>query len=186
MSKAKDLKTRFETEILPKLKEEMGTNNTMAIPKLKKVTINVGIGSHVKKAKKEYDHIVENITKIAGQKPMLTKSKKAISNFKLREGEVIGIAVTLRGDRMYDFVEKLINIVFPRVRDFRGISQKSFDGQGNYSIGFKEHIVFPEISPDDVINIHGLQVNIETTANTNEDGLKLLTAMGFPFKKVTK
>mgnify|MGYP001608362775 CR=1 FL=1 len=121
--------------------------------------------------------------KITGQKPVLTKSKKAISNFKVREGEVVGVIATLRGKRMYDFLNKLVNIVFPRVRDFRGLSPKSFDGQGNYSIGFKEHTMFPEIKPDDVINIHGLQINIGTNAKTNEKGFILLKTLGFPFKK---
>lgn len=181
--KAIDLKTRFKEEIIPELKKTLGIKNIMALPKVVKVTINTGIGSYIKAHNKEYSNIVENITKICGQKPVLRKSKKAISNFKIRQGEILGIAVTLRGKRMYDFLNKLINIVFPRVRDFRGISPKAFDGKGNYSIGFKEHTVFPEISPDDVIKLHGLQVNIITTAKTDKEGFELLKALGFPFKK---
>lgn len=183
MTKPIDLKTRFNKEIVPQLKEALGEKNSLALPRVTKITINVGIGSQVKTHNKDYSHIVENITKISGQKPVLTKAKKAISNFKVRQGEVIGVIVTLRGKRMYDFLNKLINIVFPRVRDFRGLSPKSFDGQGNYSIGFKEHVMFPEIKPDDVINLHGMQINIGTNAKTNDRGFTLLKALGFPFKK---
>lgn len=182
MSKVKDLKTRFEEEITPKLKETLGVKNHMALPRVTKIVINCGIGSYVKAHNKDYSNIVDNLTSISGQKPVVTKAKKAISNFKTRKGESIGVMLTLRGPRMYDFLNKLINIVFPRVRDFRGLSPKSFDGRGNYSVGFKEHTVFPEISPDDVIKLHGLQVNISTSAGTNERGLALLTAMGFPFR----
>lgn len=185
MAKAdvKDLKTRYTEEMVPKLKEKLGIKNVMAVPKVTKVTLNAGIGNIVSKGDKNYDHVVENITAITGQKPVLRRAKKSVSNFKVREGMVIGISVTLRGEKMYAFLNKLVNIVFPRVRDFRGISLKAFDGNGNYAIGFKEHIVFPEISPDDVMKIHGLQVNISTTAKNNEEGLALLTEMGFPFKK---
>ncbi len=183
MSKAVNLKIRFEKEISPKLKETLGVKNFMAIPKVTKIVINSGIGTYVKNHNKDYSNIVDNLAAITGQKPVVTKAKKAISNFKSRQGDVIGVMVTLRGARMYDFLNKLVNVVFPRVRDFRGISPKSFDGHGNYSVGFKEHIVFPEISPDDVIKLHGLQVNISTNAGTDERGLRLLEAIGFPFKK---
>lgn len=157
--------------------------NIMAEPKITKVTINVGIGTYVKAHNKDFSNIVENIMAISGQKPIVTKAKKAVSNFKLREKEPTGIKVTLRGQRMEDFVSKLINVVFPRVRDFRGLSPKAFDGNGNYSIGFREHTVFPEISPDDVMKLHGLQVNIITSAENDEKGFELLKSMGFPFKK---
>ncbi|MBL4695024.1 50S ribosomal protein L5 [Candidatus Gracilibacteria bacterium] len=182
MAKAeiKNLQTRFKEDIAPKLKEELGLNNVMSVPKLSKVVINSGI-SHDQK--KDYQHIVENLTLIAGQKPTVNRSKLSVSNFKIREGDVVGASVTLRGKAMYDFINKLVNIVFPRVRDFRGISPKSFDGQGNYSVGFKEHVMFPEISPDDILKIHGLQVCISTTAKTEDEGKALLTALGFPFKK---
>lgn len=164
---------------MPKKEEK----NIMAEPKITKVTINVGIGTYVKAHNKDFSNIVENIMAISGQKPIVTKAKKAVSNFKLREKEPTGIKVTLRGKRMEDFVTKLINVVFPRVRDFRGLSPKAFDGNGNYSIGFREHTVFPEISPDDVMKLHGLQVNIITNAKNDESGLELLKTMGFPFKK---
>ncbi|MCK9186172.1 50S ribosomal protein L5 [Candidatus Gracilibacteria bacterium] len=182
MTKLVDLKTRFNKEIAPELKKTLKLKNVMAVPKITKVTLNVGLGTYLKTHNKDYSNVVENLTKITGQKPVLTKAKQAISNFKTRKGEVVGIKVTLRGNRMYDFLNKLVNITFPRVRDFRGISPKAFDGQGNYSVGFKEHMVFPEISPDDVMKIHGVEICIATTAKTDEQGLELLKAFGFPFK----
>jgi len=182
MSKVKSLQTVFIEEIQPKLMKELNKKNIMATPKITKVKLNIGIGSYIKNHGKDFDHIVESVQQISGQKPNINLAKKAISNFKLREGMPVGISVTLRGKRMYDFINKLTNIVFPRVRDFRGISPKSFDGQGNYNIGFKEHTVFPEISPDDVMRLHGIQVSISTTATNNEEGLVLLKALGFPFK----
>ncbi len=180
-----NLEEQYKTDFIPKLKEILKKDNSLSIPKIDKITINAGIGSYIKSHNKDYSNIVENITSIAGQKPVITRSKKSISNFKLRENDVVGMMVTLRGKKMYDFLNKLINIVFPRVRDFRGLSPKSFDGNGNYSIGFKEHTVFPEISPDDVIKLHGLQVNICTTATNNEEAFELLKLMKFPFKKLT-
>ena len=177
-----DLQTRFKNEIAPKLKETLGVKNMMSLPKITKVTINAGVGTYLRNHK-DPSNVIDNLANISGQKPVVNKAKKSISNFKIREGMVVGASVTLRGKRMYDFLNKLINIVFPRVRDFRGISPKSFNGSGNYSIGFKEHTVFPEISPDDVINLHGLQVNISTTAKTDEEGYELLKALGFPFIK---
>lgn len=182
MTKLVDLKTRFNKEIAPELKKTLKLKNVMAVPKIIKITLNVGLGTYLKTHNKDYSNVVDNITKITGQKPVLTKAKQAISNFKTRKGEIVGIKVTLRGNRMYDFLNKLINITFPRVRDFRGISPKAFDGKGNYSVGFKEHMVFPEISPDDVMKIHGIEVCISTTAKDNEQGFELLKAFGFPFK----
>lgn len=182
MTKLVDLKTRFNKEIAPELKKTLNLKNVMAVPKIAKVTINVGLGTYLKTHNKDYSSVVENLTKITGQKPVLTKAKQAISNFKTRKGEIVGIKVTLRGKRMYDFLNKLINITFPRVRDFRGISPKAFDGKGNYAVGFKEHMVFPEISPDDVMKIHGVEICISTTAKDNEQGFELLKAFGFPFK----
>jgi large subunit ribosomal protein L5 len=181
--KAVDLKTRFLTEIAPELKKSLGLKNTMASPKITKITLNVGIGSYILSHNKDFSNIIENLTMISGQKPVVAKAKKAISNFKSREGDPIGIVVTLRGKRMYDFLNKLINVVFPRVRDFRGISKKAFDGRGNYAIGLKEQLVFPEVNQDDLTKVHGLQINIVTNAKTNEHGLALLQAFGFPFKK---
>jgi len=183
MKNPENLKTRFEKEIVPEIQKELDIKNRMAVPKITKVVINVGIGTYVKSHSKDYSNIVDNITAISGQKPVITKAKKAISNFKLRENEAVGIKVTLRGKRMYDFINKLVNIVFPRVRDFRGISPKAFDKKGNYAIGLNEHTVFPEVTPDDVSKIHGLQINIITSAKDNKQALTLLKALGFPFKK---
>ena len=183
--KAINLQTKFNEEILPQLKEKLGIKNSMAVPKVTKVKINVGIGTYVKNHNKDYSNIVDNIANIGGQKPMITTAKKAISNFKTRKGDKVGITTTLRGEKMYSFLNKLVNIVFPRVRDFRGISPKAFDGNGNFNIGFKEHTVFPEISPDDVMNLHGIQISITTSAKTDEMGLELLKLMGFPFIKKT-
>jgi len=172
----------FKSEVIPALQEELGIKNTMAVPKLEKVKLNVGIGSLTKNTK-DFSDVLANVTKIAGQKPVVTNAKQAISNFKLRAGMPTGITVTLRGQQMYEFIYRLVNIVLPRVRDFRGLSPRAFDRQGNYSIGFKEALVFPEINPDDVLNIHGIQVTIQTTAKTEAEGRALLTKMGFPFKK---
>lgn len=172
----------FTKNIVPELQKELGIKNPMAVPKLSKVTLNVGIGSLTKNTK-DYSDVLNNVAKIAGQKPVVTKAKIAISNFKLRQGMPTGITVTLRGKNMYEFVYRLVNIVFPRVRDFRGLNPKAFDGQGNYSVGFKEALVFPEINPDDVLNIHGIQVTLNTTAKDDKQGRALLNHMGFPFKK---
>lgn len=182
-TKAIDLKTRFKKDLAPQLKETLKVKNVMAVPRVKKVTISVGIGSYIKAQKRDPEHVIKSITAISGQKPIITKAKKAISNFKSKQGDLVGVVATLRGARMYDFLNKLINIVFPRVRDFRGISVKSFDQQGNLSVGFREHTVFPEISPDEVMNLHGVQITIATSAKNNEEGYELLKAMGFPFKK---
>ena len=172
----------MKSEIMPAVKKELGLKNIFAVPKIEKVRINVGIGSLAKQTK-DFSEVIDNITKITGQKPIITNAKIAVSNFKLRKGMPVGITVTLRGKRAYDLVDRLVNIVFPRVRDFRGLSTKSFDGHGNYSIGFKEALVFPEVNPDDVTNVHGIQVTIVTSAKNNEDGKTLLKTIGFPFKK---
>jgi len=155
--------------------------NFNAIPRVKMVKLNVGIGKLTGMGK-DYSHIVENLAAISGQKPMVAKARIAISNFKLKKGQPVGVYVTLRGNRMYDFLNKLVNVVFPRVRDFRGISPRSFDGRGNYTVAVKESSVFPEINPDDLSKIHGIEVTIVTTAKNNEQGFKLLKAMGFPFQ----
>jgi large subunit ribosomal protein L5 len=178
-----NLKLHYLKEILPTLQKELNIKNTMAIPRLKKIHISVGIGNIMTKGNKDYEDIVKNITAVAGQKPVVTKAKKAISNFKTRKGLPVGVTVTLRGERMYDFFSKLINITLPRVRDFRGLSKKAFDDNGNYNIGFTEHTVFPEINPDDIIKSHGVQVTICTTAKNAEHGVALLKAFRFPFKK---
>ncbi len=181
MTKTLTLKERFKQEIAPELQKELKIKNLNAVPKLKKVVINVGIGKLLAGGK-DYSEIEENIKLIAGQKPIVTRSRKSISNFKLREGQPVGITVTLRGDSMYDFTSKLVNIVLPRTRDFRGISNRSFDGQGNYSLAIREHTVFPEINPDDIIKLHGIQLTFVTSAQDNEGGYQLLKALGFPFQ----
>ena len=182
------LPEKYQKEVIPSMQEKFGYKNNMAVPKIEKVIVNTGFGRLVSgktsdEQKKIVDFILDDLALITGQKPILTQAKKSISGFKIQKGSFVGAMVTLRGKRMYDFLNKLVNIVFPRVRDFRGISGKSFDGKGNYSVGFKEHIVFPEISPDDVVKTHGLQINVSTTAKTDEEGFALLKAMGFPFKK---
>lgn len=172
----------MKSEILPELKKELGCKSVLAVPKIEKVKINVGIGS-LSKQTKDFSEVIENVAKITGQKPVVTNAKIAISNFKLRQGVPVGITVTLRGKRAYDMVDRMVNVVLPRVRDFRGLSIKAFDGHGNYSIGFKEALVFPEISPDDVTNVHGIQVTIVTNSKSDAEGLALLRKIGFPFKK---
>ena len=179
------LKEKYQKEVVPQLKEKFAYKNNFLVPKVKKVVINVGFGRHNKE--KDYvDNVVKTLTRISGQKPVLTKAKKSIASFKVREGMLIGAMVTLRGDRMYDFLDKLINITFPRVRDFRGISEKSVDKQGNISIGFKENSAFPEIKIEDLRDIHGLEVIIDSSAKNREEGLELYRLLGFPFKKEVK
>lgn len=179
------LKEKYQKQIVPELKKELGLKNDMLVPRLTKVVLNIGFGRHFKE--KEYIADVERaFTKISGQKPVMTKSKKSISAFKIRDGLVIGAKVTLRGERMYDFVEKLVSITFPRVRDFRGISAKAMDRKGNLTIGFKDYTAFPEIRVEEVNNVFGLEVCLATSAKTEKDGLALFTALGFPFKKEEK
>lgn len=176
------LKEKYQKEVAPALKEKFGYKNVSQIPRLDKVVLNVGFGKKAKE-KESTESVEKTLRVITGQKPILTKAKTSISAFKIREGMIIGATVTLRGQRMYDFIEKLINISFPRVRDFRGISDKSMDRTGNYTIGFKENSPFPEIKVEDLNNIHGLEVTIKTSAKNREEGLELLTLIGFPFKK---
>lgn len=178
----KTLLQTYREQIVPELQKSLGLKNPNAVPRIKAVIVNVGVGSHVA-AGKDHEDIVKNVVTITGQKPVVTLAKKAISNFKLKINMPSGVVVTLRGKRMYDFLTKLIHVVFPRIRDFRGISKKSFDGRGNYSVGLQEHTVFPEIQAEDVSKIHGMQITIQTTAGTNEKALELLKAFGFPFKK---
>lgn len=176
------LQKTYREKIVPQLMQTLKVKNPHAVPHIKAVKINVGIGSHVV-AGKDPEDIVKNVVAITGQKPIVPKSKKAISNFKLKINMPSGVVVTLRGKRMYDFLTKLIHVVFPRIRDFRGISKKSFDNHGNYSIGIKEHTIFPEIRADDVSKIHGLQITIQTNAESDKNAFELLKAFGFPFKK---
>ncbi len=178
----KSLYEMYKKEIVPAIQKELGLKNVMQVPKITKVVINAGIGRFVKEAN-FIDNVEKTLTKITGQKPVRTKAKKAISNFKIRQGQEIGVVVTLRGPRMYHFLEKLLRVTFPRVRDFHGISDKAFDRQGNFTIGFKENIAFPEVKLEEIEKIHGLQVVINTTAKDKVAGRALLTHLGFPFTK---
>jgi large subunit ribosomal protein L5 len=176
------LKEKYKKEIIPAIKELFSYDNNMAVPKIEKVVINIGTGHALKDAK--FNEVFQNsLKRITGQKPVSTTAKKSISNFKIRQGLVVGMVVTLRGKRMYDFLDKLINVTLPRVRDFRGLDDKSVDSKGNLNLGFNEHICFPEIKSDEVEKIHGLQVSITTTAKSKEEGLELFRLFGFPFKK---
>ncbi|MBT6068147.1 50S ribosomal protein L5 [Candidatus Peregrinibacteria bacterium] len=179
------LSEKYKKEVVKELMKELGIKNINAVPRIKKAAINVGIGSYLA-GSKDYSQVMENITQIAGQKAVVRKAKIAVSNFKLRKGMPVGISATIRGAKMDDFLTRLVNVVFPRVRDFRGISVKSFDKNGNYTVGIKEYTVFPEVNPDDVIKIHGLQINIETSAKTPYEGYLLLKKLGFPFKDEVK
>ena len=175
------LKTIYENEIVPKLMDTFGYKNKMQVPKLQKIVLNMGLGEAIQNIK-VLDAAAEELKAIAGQKPVITRAKKSIAAFKLREGMPIGCMVTLRHLRMYDFYYKLVNIALARVRDFRGVSAKAFDGRGNYSLGIKEHIIFPEINYDKIDKIKGLNISIVTTAQTDDEGKQLLGLMGMPFK----
>lgn len=177
-----NLKETFNKELLPQLKEKLGIDNVMAVPKLTKVVINMGVGEALTD-KKHLESAVNDLELIAGQKAVITKAKKSVASFKLREGWPVGCKVTLRGDRMYDFIERLVNIAIPRERDFRGLNPKSFDGQGNYSMGIKEQIIFPEINYDNIDKIRGMDISINTSASNMEDAKALLEVLNFPFKK---
>lgn len=172
----------YKKTILPKLKVELAVANDLAVPRLEKVVVNVGIGKFLQQNPKGLDTVVEAISKIVGQKPVVRKAKKAISAFKIREGQIVGLAVTLRGQRMYEFVDKLVNATLPRSRDFRGISRQGLDGKGNYSLGLREHIVFPEISGEDVSQTFGLEISVVTTTKDDNSAYQLLKQLGFPFK----
>ncbi|HEU4638212.1 MAG TPA: 50S ribosomal protein L5 [Candidatus Binatia bacterium] len=174
------LKQKYDDQVVPAMKSEFGYKNSMQVPKLEKITINVGLGEATQNIK-ALDSTVAEITAIAGQKPVITRAKKAIANFKLREGVPIGCMVTLRRDRMYEFLDRLIHIALPRVRDFKGVSDRSFDGRGNYSLGLREQIIFPEINPDKVEKARGMTVTITTTAKTDPEGRALLKHLGMPF-----
>ncbi len=175
------MKERYHQELVPKLMKEFGFTNKMRVPRLQKIVVNMGLGEAIQNIK-VLDSATSEIMTITGQKPVPTKAKKSIANFKLRQGMPIGCMVTLRKDRMYEFFDRLINIALPRVRDFRGISGKSFDGRGNYSLGIKEQIIFPEIDYDKIDKIKGLNITIVTTAKTDEEGKTLLKLFGMPFR----
>jgi large subunit ribosomal protein L5 len=176
------LKEKYTNEIIPALMKKFGYKNHMQVPKIEKVVINMGVGDAVQNSKL-LDAAVNELTLISGQKPVITRAKKSIAGFKLREGMPIGTKVTLRGERMYFFLDKLFNVALPRVRDFRGVSPKGFDGRGNYTLGLKEQLIFPEIEYDKVDKVRGMDVVIVTTAKTDEEARELLTELGMPFRK---
>jgi len=176
------LKEKYEKEVVPALMEKFKYDNVMQVPTVEKIVINMGVGDAVQNSK-VLDNAVEELTAIAGQKPVITRAKKSIAGFKLREGMAIGTKVTLRKERMYEFLDKLISVSLPRVRDFRGISGKSFDGRGNYTLGVREQLIFPEVDYDKVSKVRGMDIVIVTTAKTDEEGRELLTLLGMPFRK---
>ncbi len=173
---------QYKKEVVPALKKEFGYKNVMQVPRITKVVINSGVGRFVKETG-YIDNVEKTLNRITGQKPVRTKARDSISNFKIREGMEIGVVVTLRGPKMYQFLEKLVRVTFPRVRDFRGVTDKAFDRQGNYTIGLKENVAFPEVKSGEVDKIHGLQIIINTTAKDKQEGKALLTHLGFPFVK---
>lgn len=178
MARLKDI---YRSSIAPKLKEELELGNVNEVPKLSKITLNIGLGEAVGD-KKVVDNAVADLEKISGQKPVVTYARKSVAGFKIREGWPIGVKVTLRRDRMYEFLDRLLSISLPRVRDFRGLNAKSFDGRGNYSLGIKEQIIFPEIDYDKIDALRGMDITLTTTARSNEEGLALLRAFKFPFR----
>jgi large subunit ribosomal protein L5 len=175
------LKEHYRKTVVPELKEKFGLSSVMSVPKVTKVTLNMGVGEAIND-KKVLEKAVEDLTLIAGQKPLVTTARKSVANFKLRDGMPIGCKVTLRGDRMYEFLQRLLGVAIPRERDFRGLEIKSFDGRGNYTMGVKEHIIFPEIDYDKVDKIRGMDISITTSAQDDTSGEALLRAMKFPFK----
>ena len=179
---ASRLKETYKNDVFPALKEQFKYENVMEVPKLEKVTLNMGLGE-AKENAKVLESAVEEISLITGQRPVVTKARKSIANFKVRQGMPVGAKVTLRGDNMYEFIDKLINIALPRVRDFKGVSKNSFDGRGNYSMGIKEQLIFPEINYDKVDTIKGMNIVFTTTAKTDEEAQALLADLGMPFEK---
>lgn len=176
------LKEKYKKEIIPALMKEFSYKNIMQVPKIKSIVLNVGMGEGIQDIKL-IEAAVKELTTITGQKAVITRAKKSIATFKLREGMPVGTKVTLRGDRMYEFLDKFISFALPRIRDFKGVSPKSFDGRGNYALGIKEQIIFPEISYDKISNMHGMDIIFVTSAGTNEEGRSLLRHMGMPFRK---
>ena len=176
------LQQYYREQVLSRLQQDLGIKNPMEVPRITKITVNMGVGEAVAD-KKVMDAAIGDLTKITGQKPLVTKSRKAIASFKIRAGLAIGCKVTLRGARMYEFLDRLINIAMPRIRDFRGVSPRSFDGRGNYSLGVKEQIIFPEIQYDQIDQVRGMDITITTTARDNRQGRALLEAFNFPFRK---
>ena len=176
------LKDKYLTELRPKLQEELGKGNVLEVPRLEKIVVNMGVGRATQQASL-LDGAVTDLTIIAGQKPLVTRAKKSIATFKLREGNAIGAKVTLRGARMWEFYDRLVSLAIPRIRDFRGLNPKSFDGHGNYTFGVTEQLIFPEIDYDNIDTVRGMDITICTTARTNDEGRALLRALGFPFRR---
>jgi len=176
------LHEHYKNEIAPALQKAIGVDNVMQIPRITKVVVNIGVGEALDNAK-ALDAAVGDMTKIVGQKPVITKARKSIANFKLREGRAIGVKVTLRGERMWSFLDRLVNVALPRVRDFRGVSADAFDGRGNYTLGLREQLVFPEIEYDKIDKLRGLEISIVTTARTDDEARQLLQMFGMPFRK---
>jgi large subunit ribosomal protein L5 len=176
------LKQRYREEIVPALRKEFGYSNIMQAPAVHKIVINIGMGEAIQN-QKAMENAVRDLSDITGQRPVVTKAKRSVASFKLREGMPIGCTVTLRGDRMYDFLDKLVSVALPRLRDFQGVSRDSFDGRGNYTLGIREQLVFPEINYDKIDKVRGMEITIVTTAHTDEEGRRLLQLMGMPFKR---
>jgi large subunit ribosomal protein L5 len=176
------LKSRYRAELIQPLKDELGLGNIMQVPRPVKVVVNMGVGEAVREARL-LDGAVRDLTQITGQKPLVTKAKKSIAGFKIREGQSIGAKVTLRGDRMWEFLDRLISVVLPRIRDFRGLNPATFDGHGNFTFGLTEQLVFPEIDYDKIEKVRGMDITVVTTAETDDQGRALLTALGFPFRQ---
>ena len=175
------LKVRYREEVLPRLRQELGYANAMEVPRLQKVVINMGVGDALKDARM-LEAATQDLAVITGQRPVVTKARKSIAGFKLREGMSIGAKVTLRGDRMWEFVDRLVTVAIPRIRDFRGLSRRSFDGHGNYTLGLTEQLIFPEVDYDKVVKVRGMDITVTTTAQTDDEGRALLIALGFPFE----
>ncbi len=181
MATTSRLREKYLTEVMPALQKEFGYSNVMQVPSLHKVVINIGMGEAIQNAK-AMDNAVRDLSDITGQRPVVTRAKRSVAAFKLREGMQIGCMVTLRGQRMYDFLDKLVNVALPRLRDFQGVSADSFDGRGNYTLGIREQLVFPEINYDRIDKVRGMEITVVTTARTDEEGRRLLRLLGMPFK----
>jgi large subunit ribosomal protein L5 len=177
------LKVRYLEEVRPRLREELGFSNLMQVPRLEKVVVNMGVGDALKDGRM-LEAAVDDLTTISGQKPIITKARKSIAGFKLREGMPIGAKVTLRGDRMWEFIDRLVAIAIPRIRDFRGLDPNAFDGRGNYTLGLTEQLIFPEIDYDKVVKVRGMDITVVTTGRNDEEGRALLVALGFPFEGI--
>ena len=176
------MKERYQTEVVPALLKEFGYDNPMRVPRVQKVSVNIGLGEAIQNAK-ALDSATADISAITGQKPVVTRAKKSIANFKIRQGNPIGLMVTMRGERMYEFLDRLVNVALPRIRDFHGAPANAFDGRGNYSLGLREQLIFPEIEYDKIDRIRGMQITIVTSATTDEEARKLMELMGFPFTR---